>query len=241
MGEVGPTLPKEILDKRQGPPKFTNTTLEGEFVKLVSIDQITDNDVEVLRKRSNGSKVEMEEKSFCHSVEEYDLEETIWKYLFVSPPENQEFEDFKNMQIESFLHIPNATAFAVFDVPTNSPVGIACYMNTEPHFLKLEIGPVWFSPVAQRTAANTETVYLLLSHAIEVLGFRRVEWKCDSLNERSRACAIKLGFTFEGIHENEIIYKNRSADGATYRILDREWEVVKANLKNRLQSIKQKM
>jgi RimJ/RimL family protein N-acetyltransferase len=81
----------------------------------------------------------------------------------------------------------------------------------------------------QRSKANVESTYLLLRHAFD-LGYRRVEWKCDSLNERSRRSALRMGFQFEGIQEAHFIVKGRNRDTAWFRILDREWPEVRERL-----------
>jgi RimJ/RimL family protein N-acetyltransferase len=94
----------------------------------------------------------------------------------------------------------------------------------------LELGNIWYSPRAQRTRANTESVYLMLREAFDMLGNRRVEWKCDALNARSRAAAERLGFTFEGIFRQHMIIKGRNRDTAWYSMLDREWPAVRANV-----------
>ena len=73
------------------------------------------------------------------------------------------------------------------------------------------------------------STYLLLKHAFE-LGYRRIEWKCDALNERSRRSALRMGFTFEGIQEAHFIIKGRNRDTAWYRMLESEWPAVKQRL-----------
>jgi hypothetical protein len=60
------------------------------------------------------------------------------------------------------------------------------------------------------------------------LGYRRYEWKCDALNARSRRAAERLGFTFEGIFRQAIVYKGRNRDTAWYSVLDREWPAIDA-------------
>ena len=87
--------------------------------------------------------------------------------------------------------------------------------------------------VVQRTPANLEATYLLLAHCF-ALGYRRVEWKCDNRNERSKRSALRMGFTFEGIQQQHMIIKNRSRDTAWFRILDREWPGVKTHLEGLL-------
>ena len=60
------------------------------------------------------------------------------------------------------------------------------------------------------------------------LGYRRYEWKCDALNEPSRAAALRLGFVFEGIFRQAIVYKGRNRDTAWYSITDGEWPLCRA-------------
>lgn len=87
--------------------------------------------------------------------------------------------------------------------------------------------------MAQGTGANTEATYLMLQHAF-ALGYRRVEWKCNARNVRSRRAAEAMGFTFEGIQESWAIIKGRNRDTAWFRILDREWPAVRAHLEDRM-------
>lgn len=103
-----------------------------------------------------------------------------------------------------------------------------------PEHLKIELGSIWYSPLVQRTAANTEATYLMLQHAFE-LGYRRVEWKCNAKNERSRRAALRMGFQFEGIQESHVIIKDRNRDTAWFRVLDREWPDVKERLEGMLE------
>jgi hypothetical protein len=68
------------------------------------------------------------------------------------------------------------------------------------------------------------------------LGYRRVEWKCDALNERSRRAAERLGFSFEGIQDAHYIVKGRNRDTAWFRMLDSEWPEAGRQLSALLQS-----
>jgi hypothetical protein len=74
----------------------------------------------------------------------------------------------------------------------------------------------------QRTAVATEAMYLMMKTAFE-LGYRRYEWKCDALNARSRRAAERLGFTFEGVFRQAVVYKGRNRDTAWFSIIDSEW------------------
>ena len=103
------------------------------------------------------------------------------------------------------------------------PIGVAAFMRIDPANGVIEIGHLNFSPRLQRTAAATEAMYLMMRRALDELGYRRYEWKCDSLNAPSRRAAERLGFTFEGIFRQAMTYKSRNRDTAWYSILDSEW------------------
>ncbi len=116
------------------------------------------------------------------------------------------------------------------------PVGMAAFMNVVPEHRRLEIGHIWYAPSAQRTEANTEAAYLMIREAFDGLGNRRVEWKCDALNERSRAAATRLGFTFEGVFRKHMIVRGRSRDSAWYSLLDTEWPAARDALERWLEA-----
>ena len=78
------------------------------------------------------------------------------------------------------------------------------------------------------TTAATEAIYLLVRNAFDELGYRRLEWKCDALNARSRRAAERLGFTFEGIFRQHMIVKGRNRDSAWFSLLDGEWPAARA-------------
>jgi RimJ/RimL family protein N-acetyltransferase len=117
----------------------------------------------------------------------------------------------------------------------DGPIGMAAFMNVVPEHRRLEIGHIWYAPSAQRTEANTEAAYLMMREAFDGLGNRRVEWKCDALNERSRAAATRLGFTFEGVFRKHMIVRGRSRDSAWYSLLDTEWPAARDALERWLE------
>ena len=94
-------------------------------------------------------------------------------------------------------------------------MGVASYLRIAPDAGSIEVGHINFSPLLQRTPAATEAMYLMMRHAFE-LGYRRYEWKCDALNAPSRAAAERLGFRFEGIFRQALVYKGRNRDSAWY-------------------------
>jgi RimJ/RimL family protein N-acetyltransferase len=102
------------------------------------------------------------------------------------------------------------------------PVGFLSYMRIDAGAGVIEIGSIGLAPSLQRTTAATETMYLLMRRAFD-LGYRRLEWKCDALNEPSRRAAERLGFHYEGTFRQAIHYKGRSRDTAWFAIVDSDW------------------
>src|SRR5262249_60272899 len=86
-----------------------------------------------------------------------------------------------------------------------------------------EVGHVLYSPALQRTPLGTEAQYLLAKYAFETLGYRRYEWKCNSLNEASKRAALRYGFTYEGTFRQHLITKGRNRDNTWFSMLDSEW------------------
>jgi RimJ/RimL family protein N-acetyltransferase len=112
--------------------------------------------------------------------------------------------------------------------PAGAAIGAAAYMRITRAHGVIEIGHLNFSPQLQRTPAATEAMYLMLRRAFDELGYRRCEWKCDSLNEPSRRAAARLGFTCEGVFRQASVYKQRTRDTAWYSITDTEWPARRA-------------
>jgi RimJ/RimL family protein N-acetyltransferase len=220
---TAPLLPDEVLTRRtQLPLKPTPLLVDdARYVRLEPLDLARH--LEALYTVSNGSAIQIAGRTH----EAYDPDERIWRYMSGGPFANREaLAAWLRPQIDA----PNGLALCVIDLAINHPIGVANFMANSPEHLKIELGSIWYSPLAQRTNANTETTYRMLAHAFW-LGYRRVEWKCDALNERSRRAALRMGFKFEGIQEFHYIIKGRSRDTAWFRVLDHEW----ANVKERLE------
>ena len=102
------------------------------------------------------------------------------------------------------------------------------FMRMVPAMGVIEIGHIWFGAGLQRTAQATEAIYVLARTAFDELGNRRLEWKCNALNGRSRRAAERLGFTYEGIFRQHLVVKGRNRDTAWFSMLDGEWPAAKA-------------
>jgi len=146
--------------------------------------------------------------------------EALWTYMPYGPfADAAEMETWLAERAESL----DPAFLGVRDRASGRAVGMVSFLNVVPEMRRLELGHIWYAPVAQRTRANTESVYLMLRHAFEDLECRRVEWKCDALNARSRRAALRLGFAFEGIFRQHLIVKGRNRDTAWFSMLDSEW------------------
>jgi RimJ/RimL family protein N-acetyltransferase len=117
-------------------------------------------------------------------------------------------------------------AYAVVDTTSGTgsrAVGIATLRDIRPEMRVIEVGHVVYSPQLMGTPLGTEAQYLLARHVFENLGYRRYEWRANTLNAASRRAAERLGFTFEGIFRQDMIVKGRSRDTAWYAMPDHEW------------------
>lgn len=117
--------------------------------------------------------------------------------------------------------------YAILDRASGRASGIASFMRVQPEHGVIEVGGIAFAPILQRTPAATEAMFLMMAHAFDDLGYRRCEWKCDALNAASRRAASRLGFRYDGLFEQAVVYKGRNRDTAWFSILDRDWPKVK--------------
>lgn len=109
-------------------------------------------------------------------------------------------------------------------------VGQASFLDIHAQNGVIEIGHIWFGPELQRTRGATEVLFLMIQHAMDDLGYRRMQWRCNALNAKSRTAARRLGFRFEGIFYNNLIFKGMNRDTAWYSILDDEWPEVREHM-----------
>ncbi|QPC41603.1 GNAT family N-acetyltransferase [Kaustia mangrovi] len=117
--------------------------------------------------------------------------------------------------------------YAIVPRETGRASGMAAYSAIRPAHGVIEIGHIWFAPSLQRTRAATEALFVMMRHAFDEMGYRRVEWKCDALNAASRGAAERLGFTFEGIFRQHMVIKGRNRDTAWFAMLDSDWPEIR--------------
>ncbi len=116
--------------------------------------------------------------------------------------------------------------YAIRNLESDQWEGAASYLRIAPQAGSIEVGYIAYAPALQRTRAATEAMYLMMKWAFEA-GYRRYEWKCDSLNAPSRRAAQRLGFSFEGVFRQATVVKGRNRDTAWFAVIDAEWPALK--------------
>jgi RimJ/RimL family protein N-acetyltransferase len=125
--------------------------------------------------------------------------------------------------------------FAILAAGTGTVLGSTRFLELRPEHLRVEIGWTWVTRSAWKTGVNVETKLLLLEHAFERVGLRRVEFKTDARNERSRGALLALGAQFEGIlRKHMVVRAGGERDSAYYSVIDTEWPDIKRELQARL-------
>jgi RimJ/RimL family protein N-acetyltransferase len=148
-----------------------------------------------------------------------------WTYLPYGP--FSRFDDYRDW-LERASGVDDPLFHCIIERQSGRPVGVASYMRIDPAAGVIEVGGINYSPALQRTPASTEAMYLMMRRVFDELGYRRYEWKCDSLNAPSRAAAQRLGFKYEGMFRQATVYKARNRDTCWFSILDSEWPARKA-------------
>lgn len=154
-------------------------------------------------------------------------DEPIWTYLAWERPRDR---DELAAIIEHGTADPGQVRYAIVAVETGRAAGFCSLMRIDPEMGSIEVGGIALGRRLQRSRASTEAMALLMRHVFDDLGYRRYEWKCDSLNGPSRRAAIRLGFIWEGRFRNAVVLKGRNRDTDWFSITDREWPRVRTAL-----------
>ncbi len=154
-------------------------------------------------------------------------DDALWTYLFWDRPRDR---DAMAQHVGDRMADPTQVTFAIVPVETGRAAGFCSLMRIDPLMGSIEIGGIAFGRQLQRSRAATEAMARLMRHAFDDLGYRRYEWKCDSLNAPSRRAAIRLGFIWEGRFRNAVVNKGRNRDTDWFSITDLEWPRVSAAL-----------
>ena len=194
-------LPIGVETDAHPAPRPERITIDGHFVRLEPLDVAKHTD---------------DLYAASHGADKH----VIWQYLFEAP-----FSDPASFKahIESKAALNDPIFYAIIDKATGKAVGYATLMRIDPAHRVIEVGNIMYGAPLQKTPGATEVQYLLMRYVFDTLGYRRYEWKCNSLNAPSRRAADRFGFTFEGIFRQHLMVKGRNRDTAWYSILDTEW------------------
>ena len=183
-----------------------------------------------------GRRVRLEPLTLDHVADlaEVALDPAIWQWTLARPTSEADLRAWAEAALAG-RDAGSELPFVTIDVATDRPIGSSRYMNIVLEHRRLEIGWTWVAPPWQRTGANREAKLLMLGHAFDALGCRRVEFKTDSLNEPSRTALLGIGATFEGIFRNHMVMPDgRMRHSAYYSVIDDEWPAVRAGLERSL-------
>ena len=156
-----------------------------------------------------------------------------WEWLSVLQPETR-------AAFDEYLAAALTAARAGVEIPLvtvccKRVVGSTRFLALRPEHRSVEIGWTWLHPSAWQTGTNAEAKLLMLGHAFDVWGCRRVELKTDARNARSRGAMERMAATFEGIHRKHMLVRDgENRDSAWYSVTDDDWPAVRAGLEERV-------
>lgn len=177
------------------------TTLEGRFIRLEKLN------------------VARHADDLWSALQGPDADPYLWDYLPYGPFATR--SDF-DVWLTGHAAQTDPWFYSVIDQHSGKVEGVISFLSIVPAHGRIEIGHVTFGAAMQRTPKGTEAVYLL-GKAAFALGNRRLEWKCNANNARSKRAAERFGFRYEGTFRQHMVVKNRSRDTAWYSIIDSEW------------------
>ena len=160
-----------------------------------------------------------------------------WEWLSVVHPETR-------LAFDEYLEAALAAARAGVEIPLvtvwcKRVVGSTRFLALRPEHRSVEIGWTWLDPSAWQTGANVEAKLLMLGHAFDDWGCRRVELKTDARNARSRGAMERMGAAFEGVHRKHMLVRDgENRDSAWYSVTDDDWPAVRAGLEERSRTLR---
>ena len=175
-------------------------------------------------RRIQGKSCYLEPLSSKHAEELWlansvDVEKRTWNFLPYGPFEN--LEDY-TLWISSVEGLQDPFYLTIIDKNTEKPVGVSSYTFVNNKYGSIEIGSLNFSPLMQRTLMPSEAIIMMIRNAFS-LGYRRVVWRCHSLNATSISAATRYGFTFEAYFKNCAVVKDHNCDDVWFSIIDEDW------------------
>jgi RimJ/RimL family protein N-acetyltransferase len=194
------------LTEWQGAPPPERVSLEGRYARLEPLDP-------------GRHAAKLFAASAAPGVEER------FRFLFDQPPAD-------GAEMATWVAKAGAGSdplfFAVIDRASGRAEGRQALMRIDRVHGVIEIGSILWGPAIARTRVATEAFFLAASYVFDTLGYRRLEWKCDDRNERSKRAALRFGFAFEGVFRQHMVVKGLNRDTAWFAIIDRDWPRLRA-------------
>lgn len=162
------------------------------------------------------------------------LHEELWRWTTTRITTEDEMRAYVQTALD-WQAANNALPFVTVAQSTGEVIGSTRFANVDHANRRMEIGWTWVTPAWQRCGANVEAKLLMLRHAFDTLDAVRVEFKTDSLNEKSRRALLGIGAVEEGTLRNHmIVWDGRLRHSVYYSVLPAEWPQVRSRLEARL-------
>ena len=202
--ELGDPIGAPMPEGWKAPPKPTRSNMAGQFVRL--------------------EPLVVAHAEALHAANVSGPDGRNWTYLPYGP-----FDSLAAYRgwVGEMTRDGDPLFYAVIRQSDGQAVGVASYLRITPGSGSIEVGHINFSPLLQRTPGATEAMYLMMQWAFAA-GYRRYEWKCDSVNMPSRRAALRLGLSYEGVFRQATTYRGRNRDTAWYAAVDSEWPALKS-------------
>lgn len=168
------------------------------------------------------------------ALAEIGLDPDIWRWMPFRVCDRAGMHAFVEESLEEWRS-GNTVPFVTTLRETGQVVGTTRFLNIALAHRRVEIGGTWIAPAWQRSRVNTEAKYLMLRYAFEQWECRRVEFKTNALNTKSRNAIHRIGAVEEGILRKHMVQEDGSSrDSVYFSILDDEWSAVKRKLETAL-------
>jgi len=163
-----------------------------------------------------------------------DADPATWNDLY---PYSMAAEHFEPMWARMGDDVAAGRTIAFAVVVAGRCQGITCYSGIDAANAVVEVGGTYYHPDLRGGAVNPGAKRLMLAHAFDS-GARRLVFRVDAINGRSRAAVLKLGATQDGIlRQDRVTWTGRIRDTVIFSILGSEWPAVRARLDERLAAL----
>ena len=179
-----------------------------------------------------GSLVQLEPLSRSHAdaLRAASLDGRVGELWYATAPGPDEVEADIGAK-RAAAHAGQGLPFALRRRLDGAVVGVTTFLHPVPAVPAIEIGSTWYAASARRTGLNTEAKLLMLRHAFEVWGCRRVAFRATWFNHPSREAIERLGAVFEGrIRNDRILRDGTVTDTAQYSLTGEQWPAVRQHL-----------